>query len=102
MSDETTRTIALAIVGVCSLLIKEYFDMRRGQIAAQKAEEVKRVLAVNTIASNEKLEVVANKVEEVHKATNSMKDQLVATTEAEALARGVLKEKTRADEERKV
>lgn len=33
----------------------------------------------------------SKKVEEVHKATNSMKDALVLTTEKEALARGIKK-----------
>lgn len=40
------------------------------------------------------------KVEEVHIATNSMKDQLVAKTEQEALARGGVVERNRANMER--
>lgn len=40
---------------------------------------------------------VAEKVEEVHKATNSMKDELVAVTAKSAKAEGVKEEKDRRD-----
>lgn len=41
-----------------------------------------------------------SKVEQVHIATNSMKDQLVLKTEQEALARGGVEERNRANVER--
>ncbi len=66
--------------------------------AAVKVEEVKTTLEVKTAEQNQKLEKVAEKVEEVHKATNSMKDQLVLKTEAEALARGGVEERARAEQ----
>lgn len=52
-----------------------------------------------------KVEAVAVQVEEVHKATNSMKDELVRATKSAALlkghADGVKDEKVRSAEERK-
>lgn len=45
---------------------------------------------------------IRDQVEEVHVATNSMKDALVLSTEKEALLRGGVEERARADERREV
>jgi hypothetical protein len=87
----------LALFGLIGLVLKEYFDSRRGQRAAQLVEKVKTDLQRDTMAQNAKLETVVEKVEEIHKATNSMKDELVRKTEAEALARGGFEERERAE-----
>lgn len=42
----------------------------------------------NVVAEVKKIDNIEAKIEEVHLATNSMKDQLVAATEKEALERG--------------
>ncbi len=72
------------------------------EVAALKAAEVKSVLAITTAKQERhltdqdiKLDNVVTKVEEVHKATNSLTDRLVATTDLEAHARGVSEERAR-------
>lgn len=50
-----------------------------------------------TAATNLKIDDVAEKVEVVRHATNSLTEQLVAKTEAEALSRGGVEERRRAD-----
>lgn len=47
------------------------------------------------------VEKVAQDLEEVRHATNSLTDRLVETTEAEALGRGASQERARADAEKK-
>lgn len=66
--------------------------------AAKEVREVKDTLATTTVQTNQKLDKVAEKVEEVHVATNSLTDRLVASTAAEALARGGIEERKRAEE----
>jgi hypothetical protein len=104
MSD----AVWLAIIGVVAMAVKEYFDRQRAKDAAIKTDEVKDTLKTSTDKQSAKQdvilaqnEVVLAKVEEVHLATNSMKDDLVKKTEEEALARGGSEERARADAQRK-
>ncbi len=64
--------------------------------AAQAAVEVKNTLANATKVTDRKLESVAAKIEEVHKATNSLTDRLVEATGKEGVERGVREERERA------
>lgn len=54
-----------------------------------------------TQATEKSSSVILTQVAEIHKSTNSMKDALVKTTEKEALARGGVEERARADEREK-
>lgn len=62
---------------------------------AAHAEEVKTALAESDAITNEKLADVAEKVEAVHKATNSLTDRLVESTDKAAHSRGVEEERER-------
>lgn len=77
----------LAILGVVSLLIKEYFDRVR---SAANTAQIKADVG-------QKLEVVGVNVQKIETATNSMKDALILATEKEALQRGAVDERARAD-----
>lgn len=79
MFAEISDAVWLALIGLLAMCVKEYIDYRR---------------AVSVVAKVEKATgKVAEKVEEVHKATNSLTDRLVATTKTEAHAAGVKEEK---------
>ena len=69
--------------------------------AAVKVEAVKITLETTGKANSEKLDDISQKVEEVHKATNSLTDRLVETTEKEAFLRGSAEEKRRRDDAEK-
>lgn len=58
--------------------------------AALRVEQVKATLAKSSASTDEKLTAVAEKIEEVHKATNSLTDRLVESTAAESHAKGVM------------
>ena len=75
MSDTTW----LAIIGLVTMVVKDYLDRRR--IRDQE----------------NRLKDVAAKIEEVHKATNSLTYRLVETTKTEAHAAGMKEEKDKAD-----
>ncbi len=64
--------------------------------AAIAVEHVKTTLAKASASTDEKLAAVAEKVEEVHKATNSITDRLVETSKSESHAKGVLEGKAAA------
>jgi Na+/phosphate symporter len=59
------------------------------QKVAVAAKEVKETLADTTSVVVGKLDAVAQKVEEVHLATNSLTDRLVETTRSDAHAAGL-------------
>ncbi len=69
--------------------------------AAVKVEEVKLALTESAVVTDTKLADVAAKVEQVHKATNSLTDRLVASTEKEAHERGTREERERSEEKGK-
>lgn len=76
-----------ALIILAGIAIKEFFlDRKR----AQDAEAVRA-------AQGKTLQTVVEDVKKIEVATNSMKDKLVAKTEAEALARGGVEERSRAD-----
>lgn len=80
-----------AFLGSVLTAVMTYLVMRLNQKqteAAVEAEKVKVALVQSNALTTARLDSVAEKVEEVHKATNSMKDALVLATEKEALERG--------------
>ncbi len=91
------------VTGVLQYLTKKSVDRGNeaaafaASEAAEKREVVRTTLENATIKQDEKLENVVSKVEEVRHATNSLTDRLVASTEREALARGGVEERARAD-----
>lgn len=84
------NTVAVAFFAFLTLVVKEYFDRIR---AKEVAEQVAQVAV--------KAEENSGRLEEIHVATNSMKDALVLATEKEALQRGKNEERERANAERK-
>ncbi len=75
---------------------------------ATSAAEVKASLEVSnaeqkaaTAATAAKIADVAEKVEAVHKATNSLTDRLIESTDKEAHARGIEDERKRAGDEQR-
>ncbi len=68
-----------------------------GRVKADLTEHREAVAADRT-KMHKQMDEVTVKVEEVHKATNSLTDRLVELTDREAHARGVADEKKRADE----
>lgn len=68
---------------------------------AAKADEVRQELLRSNVETIERLQHMAAKLDAVHRATNGMREELVAKTEREALARGGREERERADAEHK-
>lgn len=106
-----------AVTVIATMIIKELLDQKRAGtiktdtiIAANKVKEKLEEVTKDqnekmqkvAMAQNEKLDSVVVQVEEVHKATNSMKDELVKKTEAEGIARGGIEERARAEERAKL
>lgn len=67
------------------------------EVAVGAVLEVKTTLETSTARQEEKINGLITSVEAVHKATNSLTDRLVEKTEAEALVRGGVEERARAD-----
>lgn len=91
-------SVWLAIIGIVAMVVKEYIDRQRAERMAKELVAATVARAAQTARVEEvahKVEVVAEKVEEVHKATNSLTDRLVETTKTEAHAAGVKEEKDR-------
>lgn len=107
-AQDWTVIIAAVFVGISSLLTTiigavtlVIAFLERGRAAdrahevAMRVEQVKVVLANTSAKQDAKLDQVAEKVEAVHVATNSLTDRLVETTKVEAHAAGVKEEKER-------
>lgn len=84
------------ITGTIAAIASAVATIRAGK-AAVMADQVKVDLASHDAKrtamdqdTQAKVEVLTQKVEEVHKATNSITDRLVETTGVEAFARGKL------------
>jgi predicted transcriptional regulator len=75
MSNE----LYLAILGIVYMVVKEYFDMKRAERASLKVD------------------AQSEKIEEIHHATNSMKDALVKATGEAEFAKGVKSETDKAE-----
>ena len=102
------------IIGAVTLGILQVLNMRQQYLREQAKIARENLIADRVAAVAEKAAITADKVavvavkaeeaavklEEVHKATNSLVDRLVASTEAEALARGGADERARADKEK--
>ena len=95
MSD----AVWLAIIGVFAMALKEYFDHRRASRVAGKVEEVAlttaQVKAKVKAADDrnvEKMDALAESVVLVQKATNGLKEELVAEVRAASFAEGVKSE----------
>jgi hypothetical protein len=83
---EISDTVWLALVGVISLAIKEYFDYRRGQDAIKAVAVVKDELRTATDKHDEK-------IEQIRVATDGLTDRLVAGGVREGYAAGVEQQK---------
>lgn len=97
-----SETVWLAIIGTVVMCLKEYFDQRRTDRIAAKAEVVRATLVEATRDQNKKLDSQTEKLDavagdisavktEIHTvelATNSMKDALVKATGEAAFAAG--------------
>ncbi len=119
MSDQNTHDLIAAVSPVLSAVaLGIYVWVRarateRAAVAAAvkvavKVEAVKAELGDHRQAVKQRDDVtqkalaeVAEKVEEVHKATNSLTDRLVESTDKEAFMRGGAEERRRANEEDK-
>ncbi len=105
-----SEAVWLAVIGIVGLtlqsgitiltmIVKEHLDRRRAVDAANLADHVRSTLKKNTEDQVARLDEVAAKVEEVHKATNSLTDRLVETTGAKEFARGGAEERARQGKE---
>lgn len=91
VSDEVWITGIGAIVTIAGAWISAWFAAKSAVQKGTAATNEK----IDKVA--EKVEVVTENVEVVRHATNSLTEQLVAKTEKEALARGGVEERARAD-----
>lgn len=88
-------TAATAAVGtLMTQIIQLVLDYMREQNKLDREARAAEVRKEQSI----KLDELVGQVEEVHKATNSMKDELVASTDKAAHARGIVDERAAADE----
>ncbi len=102
----TLLASAAAFLAALAALIRGYLAEREARRVAAELEKTTRSTAVAVEAKVDAAEarveatakVLVAKVEAVHKATNSLTDRLVETTAAEALVRGGVEERARADE----
>mgnify|MGYP001617859764 CR=1 FL=1 len=74
---------AIATAGIGAYVL--YLQLKK---AAVKVDEVKETLAKVTAKHGEKLDILAEKMEEVHLATNSLTDRLVESTGKEQFLAG--------------
>ena len=96
-----------------TMIVKDWLDQRRAdraeatrkamaQQAADEAKEVKEDLVETTKVANAKLDAVAERVEQVHKATNGLTtalgDARMAQGTAEGMIAGIKEAQARADE----
>ncbi len=88
MSD----AVWLAIIGLIALVIKEYFDRLRSKDAAEKVAKVAEDLEKNEAKHSDLIVGVSKQVEEVHRATNGMKKELVEEVRQASFAQGVKSE----------
>jgi len=80
--------IGAVFLGLTQLL-GMWLSYLRDKSAARKVDEVRTTLEIANVESKRKLEKVVEKVEEVHRVTNSLTDRLVETTRTEAHAAGL-------------
>ena len=91
-----------AVIGGFVTLVLAYMSMRtqaairdEAKKAAEKVETVKNELVAKNIALDEKLVRLNEKMEVVHKATNSIVAQLVASERVVGHAEGVSEERSK-------
>ncbi len=92
--------ISAVFLGLTQLL-QMVLSYLRDRDAARKVGEVKTALKATDDITTKRLEDVAAKVEIVHKATNSIKDELVAATDKAARAEGHAAGKLEGESEKK-
>ncbi len=90
--------IGAIFLGLAQLLAM-LLSYLRDRHAAEKVEQVRQRLVITDASHTEKLDDVAKKVEVVHKATNSLKDELVAATDKMARAEGIAEGRAAGKEE---
>lgn len=78
------------IVSMCLDYLREQAKIKRDELAAKEVKEVKSSLSKTTVSVESKLDNVTEKIEEIHIATNSMKDALVKVTGESEKAKGKL------------
>ena len=88
-------SLVTQVVGMILQHIRDRDVANKVAQVAVKAEEVKTALESVAATQNTKLDNVAVKIEQVHKATNSLTDRLVESTAKESHAAGVKEEKER-------
>ena len=92
MSD----AVALAVIGIANLVVTALLAMLREWWAARRAAAAKRELAEAVEFTSRKIAVVAEQVDTIEKATNSMKDALVLATKEKGELQGAKDERARA------
>ncbi len=107
MSESTWVLLIILLTNIINsimVILNRRAADKEAEKTKQKVEEVRTDLATNTTVQAVKLDhvsarvdAVAENVQAVHLATNSLTDRLVAKTEAEALVRGGVEERARAD-----
>lgn len=88
MSD----TVWLAWIAIVALVVKQVLEWISAWIIAKRVAEVKDKLVETTTAQDEKLVAISVQVEEVHRATNGMKTELVEEVRKASFAQGVKSE----------
>jgi hypothetical protein len=86
----TSLTSLIAAIGSIAALIFGYINHNRLQAVSDKN------IADNVVAT-QKIQGISDQVEQVHVATNSMKDQLVVATAAASRAEGIAVGRGQAD-----
>ena len=86
--------VASNVIAAIGLAIVQVIAARR---ASEKVEAVRTDLKATTEDHGKKLDTIQKQVEEVHTATNGMKDQLVKVTGESEHAKGLLEGKATID-----
>ncbi len=87
--------LSTAAINIITMVIKEYFDRERYRISQAEAKEVKTTLEQTNAKQREQHQTVVAGVEEIKKATNGMKHELVEEVRKASFARGEKSEKDR-------
>lgn len=92
--DANGYVVVIGAVGIIAVQLYTMYLKHLSDSAKLKRDEyIADKLIENTKLTTE----LAKGIEEIHKTTNSMKDELVKVTSEEGLARGGMEERARAD-----
>lgn len=101
MSDQAIAALISGFFSALSMVFAGYLTYKMKQLD-QKTAAVAAAQVIQGTKQEERATKQEAKLGEIHLLANSMKDQLVKVTEKEALARGGVEERERADERAKV